>query len=650
MKLKSALTRSCHDATKAARLDPKPLSVSRTERKRVEVNSLHLSEASFSPQNSGATEWLQRNHPPRRISWWPGLIALALGLVSFLRAHPNHASPFQIAALAPRPPPAGGARADARLTMDILDARSGRPTAARIRITDDSGKPVGLPMSGDSPLLDRRAAATRLAAPGSVPGLPSEAVAVMYGMRDQADGFAFQPDGAFFVAGRFSTPLPAGRYRVAITKGYEFLHTSEEIVLAPGQQLAREVRLARWADLPARGWYSADDHIHIRRSPRENPPLAVWLAAEDVHVGVFLEVGDFWATYFTQYAWGEKGVYEENGYMLASGQEEPRTEDLGHTISIGAREFVRFADDYYAYDRVFDRIHALGGVTGYAHQGMTFYGYRGMTLDVLAQKLDFLELMQFCAQQGPLAVEHYYLFLDLGFKLTALAGSDFPWCGRKPRYGTETVGPQIGDARFYTYTGGALTYSKWLGGVKAGHTFVTTGPMLEFTVNGQIAGSSLDVRQGERLRISAVAHGHERQVPLQRLQIIAHGKVIGETTASQPGQNPEKLALELDVPAEHGVWIAARVDAGPAQMAHTTPVYVTVNQDGFHHRGELKARIETARRHLQEIRTFIDPAAPPRNRATLRSTPLPSVYRNGRAHLERRIAEAEAVLERLQRR
>jgi hypothetical protein len=84
---------------------------------------------------------------------------------------------------------------------------------------------------------------------------------------------------------------------------------------------------------------------------------------------------------------------------------------------------------------LFDKVRSLGGVTGFAHQGMSFHGYRGMTLNVLRGKVDFLELAQFCVAQGPLALDHYYHFLDLGYKLTALAGSDFPWCGRGPSYG-----------------------------------------------------------------------------------------------------------------------------------------------------------------------------------------------------------------------
>jgi len=33
--------------------------------------------------------------------------------------------------------------------------------------------------------------------------------------------------------------------------------------------------------------------------------------------------------------------------------------------------------DYYSFDRIFDRVHELGGVTGFAHQGISFHGYRG---------------------------------------------------------------------------------------------------------------------------------------------------------------------------------------------------------------------------------------------------------------------------------
>ncbi len=559
-------------------------------------------------------------------------------------AHPNH----HVAQSVPQTqrgaslPPAGPAsvRADARLSVTINDAKLQRPTPVRVRITDESGKPLGLPLIPDAAGVNE----TRLAVPGSVLGLPREAIGVMYGRFDTAEGYGFQPDGAFYVNGSFDLPMPAGKFVVAISKGYEFVQQSEELTFKPGDHLTRTYNLHRWIDMPERGWYSADDHIHLRRSPAENPRILDWIAAEDVHVGVLLQMGDFWTTGFSQYAWGKRGVYSSGGRFLTSGQEEPRTQELGHTISLGAEQFVRFRDDYYSYDKVFDRVHEIGGVSGYAHQGVAFHAYRGMALDALAGKIDFLEVMQFCVAQGPLALEHYYRFLDLGCKLTALGGSDFPWCGRRP------AGPQIGNARFYTYTGNELSYDRWVAGVKAGHTFVSTGPMLEFEVNGHRPGSSLDVKPGTKLRIVAKAYGHSTQIPLQRIQIIGHGKVLREATATEAGQTSSLLSVDLEVGFGHGIWLAARVDAGPTQMAHTTPVYVTIDGDGFHNRGNLPSQIEFVRSHLQELRQQLIPTAVQIDQPTLRTTPAPWRYPGASARLEQRIIETERKLEALRSR
>jgi len=146
------------------------------------------------------------------------------------------------------------------------------------------------------------------------------------------------------------------------------------------------------------------------------------------------------------YAFGARGRYQEAGRLLSPGQEEPRTPEIGHTISLGARDFVRIQPDYYSFDKLFDRVHALGGVTGFAHQAMSFHGCRGMALNTIRGKTDFLELAQFCVAEGPLLVQHYYEFLDMGFKLTALAGSYGQVALlRRLRAGLGLKGPRIED-------------------------------------------------------------------------------------------------------------------------------------------------------------------------------------------------------------
>jgi hypothetical protein len=502
---------------------------------------------------------------------------------------------------------------DSVLSVRVVDGTTGRPTPVRITFEDSKGV--------------RPRARGALAISESAIPIPKDAIPLLWGQQDRAEGYALQPDGSFYVDGSFEARVPAGDYTVTISKGFEYVRRNEAVKLEPGGTVRREYRMERWADLPSRGWYSADDHIHLRRSPGDDASIVKWIAAEDIHVGNLLQMGDFWATFFSQYAFGEKGRFQADGRILSPGQEEPRTPEIGHTISLGAREFVRMTRDYYSYDRLFDRVHELDGVSGFAHQAMSFHGYRGMALNTLRGKTDFLELAQFCVPEGPLATEHYYRFLDLGHKLTALAGSDFPWCG--PKFA------QIGNARFYTYAGGPLTFERWFAGLQAGRTFVTTGPMLFLTVNGRLPGDSLDVARGTKVQVRAEALGQTQQMPLRMLEIVGHGKVLGKSA----GGNAARMTVELDVPVEHGMWIAARCEAGPGQVAHTTPVYVTVAGGGFHNPESLTRNLAIAEGYLKEVEGEL---ARPGNS-------IDSQAARHRAQLERQIGEARERLRSLGR-
>lgn len=505
---------------------------------------------------------------------------------------------------------------DGTLSVKVVDDK-GRPTPVRIRLQNSRG---------ETPRATGALAISESAVP-----IPKQVVSVMWGRNDRAEGYSVQPDGSFYIDGEFSERLPPGTYTVTLSKGFEFVQQTDTIDLKPGNTTIRNYRLKRWVDMPARGWYSSDDHIHLRRSPADNAAIVRWIAAEDIHVGNILEMGDFWGTVFSQYAFGEKGRYQQDGRILSPGQEEPRTPEIGHTISLGASEFVRFPRDYYSYDRLFDRVRQLGGVTGFAHQGMSFHGYRGMALNVLRGKIDFLELAQFCVPGGPLLLDHYYLFLDLGFKLTALAGSDFPWCGQGPGYGfAEHHGARIGNARFYAYVGDTFSYDRWFAAVRGGRTFVTTGPMLLLTVNGHNPGDTVDVTPGTKLHVTAEAFGGGNQVPLHSLEVVSGSKVL----ARSAGQDSGRLSVDLELPARHGMWIAAKCQAGTGQAAHTTPVYVTVGGDGFHNRETARHNLDTAESFLREVEQEL--ANP--------GTTLDSQAVRHRSQLERQVAEARAKL------
>ncbi len=474
----------------------------------------------------------------------------------------------------------GYAQRPGRLFVDVRDAHTGKPTPARVRITR-AGKPIK--------------------------AVPAQAVAVSYGLWDHADGYAFQPDSSFYVSGSFSLTLPPGVYQLALSKGNEFVSQTHNLRVQSGLTIRQAYHLKRWIDMAARHWYSADDHIHIRRSPRENEPLLNWIQAEDINVGVLLKMGDFWETYYPQYAFGKPGLYGSGNYVLTSGQEDPRTPEVGHALGFGATASVRYGQNYYYYDKVFDELHRRGGLTGYAHQAESFHGYRGLTLDGLRGKVDVLEILQYCVAPQPLRTDHYYHMLDLGFRLTATAGSDFPWCGHDHDHGPPEHSARIGNARFYTYLNGPFSHAAWLAGVAAGHTFVTSGPILDLRVNNARPGDGLDLKKGENLTIVAHAYGHPDQVPLEAVEIIAHGRVVGRSTAQEPGQSSAHLVVKLDLTSvEHGLWIAARCYGGPAQAAHTTPVYVSVDGKGFHNPETATQYLSQSEKYLQELEQELD--------------------------------------------
>jgi hypothetical protein len=423
---------------------------------------------------------------------------------------------------------------------------------------------------------------------------------------------------AFFVNGEFSVRVPQGSYRLIASKGPEYLPVSTTVAVKAGAETAQEVTLRRWINMPARGWYSGDGHVHYERIDKDaNRRLMIWTQAEDIHMANVLRMGDAKETYFEQYGFGANGRYAVADYALTPGQEDPRTNVMGHTMHLNIQKPVRFPDRYYLYDLVFDEVHRQGGITGYAHMYLpwipaaqqkslgAFDVLRDMTLNVPSHRVDFAEICEF----GDIGQDIYYDFLNMGFPLTASAGSDVPW------------GNTIGDSRVYAYTGDRFAPDAWFAALKAGHTFVTTGAMLEFTVNGKIAGSEIEARPGEMLHIKAAATGDT--VPPRYLEVVAQGEVLRSTRSA---------SLEFDLAVHDSTWIAARCDG-----AHTTPVYVKVGGRSFARRDQLPNLVARRLETLKDLDDALNQDIPVFQRGNWEN---PTVWRNSAAALRERIKAA----------
>jgi hypothetical protein len=407
---------------------------------------------------------------------------------------------------------------------------------------------------------------------------------------------------AFYTNGQYESPVPAGRYEVVATKGPEYRVYQGSVDIKAGQTSAVTISLQRYADQPARGWYSGDTHLHLTRDRTDD--LAVWgqVTAEDLHVGNLLEMGNIVTTHFRQPAWGLAGRFYRDGHLIASGQEDPRTTQRGHTIHHNLKAPVRLPpEDFFSYHKVFEASDAQGGVSGYAHMGQLFNGRRGLAIDVPFDLVDFIEVLQ----GGRLATDTWYPFLNLGFKVNPAAGSDYPY-----------FGPSLpGVERYYVELKGPFDADAWYAAFKAGRVFVTNGPLLELTVNGQGMGQEIRVPRGTRLQIDASARLNPDIDKLGRVDLIVHGDVV----ATERANGRDHVEYRTELTADHSMWIALRAsgerEAPPqgqtqelAAIAHSAPIYIVVDDQPFWKTAAIAELVKEQRQLLQDLLTApVDP-------------------------------------------
>jgi hypothetical protein len=361
-------------------------------------------------------------------------------------------------------------------------------------------------------------------------------------------------------SGDFLIDLPAGRWRIAAGHGMEYVPVQEELEVPGHGATEKTLVLKRWIDLPARGWWSGDVHVHHPSyDPAQREFLVQYALAEDVHVVNLLEMGHHTGTEFSQAGFGNKFRVQRGNFALVSGQEDPRS-TFGHIIGLNLQTMVRDTATYDFYDITFRGIHAQNdALVGFAHFAWNGCDLpRGFPWFVTTGEIDFIELLQF----GLLNRLDYAEYLNLGFRLTAAAGSDIPW------------GSTLGEVRTYVHTGDKFDVDNWFRNFKAGHTFVSNGPALEFSVDGEMPGTELTRSPGARVKIRARAVG---QAPIGLPIVLRVEGPAGAVKESTSNQVESELSLEVEHRVETSQWLMASVVCDNNAVAHTTPVYVVVN-------------------------------------------------------------------------
>ena len=372
-------------------------------------------------------------------------------------------------------------------------------------------------------------------------------------------------------------PLDTRRVKVAAGETVTVISTATApftLTTAGGRWVSGDVHAhmnygGLYRDTPARllEQANAEDlslvHALVVNKEQRVPDIAVGASGLDPLSGP--EHGILHGQEFHTSYWGHLGLLGLKGGMLLPGY-------AGYPNTAAASLVPMNAD-------VADMAHARGALVGYVHPfdpdevhplNATEKLSNELPVDVALGKVDYIEVLGFSDHRTTASV--WYRLLNLGFRIPAAAGTDMMG-------GFASLRGPIGMNRVYVAVpGSTLDVEAWLAGLKAGRTFATNGPLLDFTLDGQPIGSTLVYPTGRSLRF----HAQLRSIaPVDHLEVVCNGRTVqairlagARTTADVDGT----------VPVRDSGWCLLRASTDRAEYpildnyvyATTSPVYVTV--------------------------------------------------------------------------
>ena len=422
----------------------------------------------------------------------------------------------------------------------------------------------------------------------------------------------------FRCPGEFTRNLPPGRTQIRITRGLETRAIETVLELQAGCQTNLEFKLQRIVDLRKRGWYAGDSHVHMLHGERTIPVtfdfVALTARAEDLQ---YLSLAQAWnlESPTPERLGAELGRRSTSDCLLTWNLEAPKNyykgdagRCLGHCWNVSLRgrtkngaDVIQTLIDASAWDYESDKptyanfeshrlIHQQGGAVFYTHPARWWlgpWGGRGgyakveqmrvsnmaveLPLDtVIGPTFDGLDVITGPGEReaNEKAFQLWAMLLNHGYRLAGTGSSDA--CFDRPG------GANPGTPRTYTFVPGGFSLARAASATAAGHTFVTTGPLLIVMLDGKPPGSAFRAGKKEHtLTIEAWAGG-KNLGGLDRLEILRNGSPFQISSFSN---HPVTVQTNLILREAQDSWYCVRAwtDGPKNSVAITGAFYFDKN-------------------------------------------------------------------------
>lgn len=399
-------------------------------------------------------------------------------------------------------------------------------------------------------------------------------------------------DDHFVYSGKATFPLAVGTYRYEIERGPEFRTVRGAFEVARRGDKSLRLHIERIADLASQGWYSGDLHIH--RRPQDMPLLA---SAEDLDVAPVIT----WWNSPSSAALVSTKTKELDGASIiddTAGEDErqggallffglPKPLPLPVSMRNDRGEITHRAgdarDEYPSPTEFAWMARAQPGVhidiekpfwwdvpTWVAHgfADSIEIAYNQMTRASLHNGEAWGKERDRARYTGPagdayFSQDVYYHILDAGIWLAPSAGS-----------ASGVLPNPVGYDRVYVHLEGPLNYDQWWQGLKAGHSFVTNGPILLVKANGELPGHVFAAARKRSVDIALETRVVSND-PVERVEVVRDGGVVatGAPDASGVVSFP---ALSFG----RSGWFLVRTivtSSNNFRFASTAPFYVAID-------------------------------------------------------------------------
>jgi hypothetical protein len=445
---------------------------------------------------------------------------------------------------------------------------------------------------------------------------------------------------ATIAAKPFNVVLPAGNYTVVVERGKEYVPLKANLTAAENNT-HWELRPRRWIDMAKRGWYSGDMHCH-----RAVDELANLMLAEDLNV--CFPVTNWTTNAELPPSRGDKSMSDSLPARPVEVDPThvwyPRNSEYeifkvkGHNHTLGAflvlNHRTPFDMQCLPLAAIAKQAHEEGALIDLEKHNWEWAAVVAPTLPVdlfeLANNHDWrigfgvknwgAAAPDWMNLKGPATIDResdwieygrriYYALLNCGLKIAPTAGS---------ASGAHPV--PLGYSRVYVHLPHGFNYDGWLSALKAGRSFVTTGPMLLVTINGRHPGDVF-TEQSNELPLHVEGEVISSQ-PMERIEIVGNGEVRQQIAPkNEPIKNGFATRIDARLTCKSNGWLAVRcvaraVEAGGIPFAHTGPWHVRVAGPA------LKPRRFEVEYFLQRVETEIA-----RNQPALTNEQLADYYR-----------------------